>query len=268
MAVCLLLGGAVIPAPGVPVQSAFDGGDEGWTQVNLGGDYRCLDEITFDGACLLHVADGVLTACDPDAGTWMFQSPPKFLGNQSAALDGYLEYAIRWQGTGVADPANPLPNVILVSSNVGIACVLGDPPINQWTTNRIKLDENAGWLWMDDETGMENLPPATRAQMATVLTNVTALRITGEFITGDDTGFLDNVILAGTELDRPRLNIRLISAGQVEVSWPVSAPGYVLETNGALLSPGQWRSINSSGSSAVTLPVVSSNLFFRLRSGN
>jgi hypothetical protein len=269
--VCLWVVATANLATAAQVQSTFDSGDEGWTQVNLGGDYRELDDIAFEGDCLMHVAGGVLTACDPDPGTWMFQAPPKFLGNQTAALDGYVEYRIYWQGEGVLDPLNPVPNVIFLSSiagtNFGIARVLGDPPMNQWTTNRISFNEDAGWLWMSEETGMEDLPLATRAQIAQVLAAVTAFRITGEFITGDDTGFLDNVILAGTgtEPDRPRLNIRLISTGQVELSWPATALNYLLETNGMSLASEHWQPVSTSGGSAVTLPVGASHMFFRLR---
>jgi len=87
---------------------------------------------------------------------------------------------------------------------------------------------------MSDATGMENLPRATRPRSRTVLASVTALRITGEFITGDDTGFLDDVILAGTDMDRPRLNIRLLSLGQIELSWPATATRFVLENHGSV----------------------------------
>lgn len=260
----MVLGGAII-APGAVVTSTFDIDDEGWTQVNLGGDYRYLDEISFDGACVLHAAAGALTACDPDAGTWMFQAPPKFLGNRSDCLDGHLEFRIRWQGTGVADPNNPVPNVILVSSNIGIARVLGDPPVNAWTTNRIRFDEYAGWLWMNDETGMEALPLATRAQIAQVLASVTALRITGEFITGDDSGFLDDVILAGSGVDRPHLDIRRITTGAVEVSWPATATNFVLEASETLSATNLWTTIDAAGSNAVTVPTATHNTFFRMR---
>jgi hypothetical protein len=56
---------------------------------------------------------------------------------------------------------------MFASQDNGIAFILpNEPPIGVWTTNHLTLDEQAGWLWMNDDTPMENLPQATRAQIA------------------------------------------------------------------------------------------------------
>jgi len=48
-------------------------------------------------------------------------------------------------------------------------------------------------------------------------------------------------------MDRPRLNIRLLSLGQIELSWPATATRFVLETTGASLASDQWLPVSSTG---------------------
>jgi len=78
--------------------------------INLGGDYRYLMRSPSMASACPTWRNGVLTACDPDAGTWMFQAPGEVPRNQSTALDGYLN-TDSLASAGVADPANPVPTV-------------------------------------------------------------------------------------------------------------------------------------------------------------
>lgn len=247
------------------VESQFTGGDDGWTIVNLGGDYRYLDEISFDGNCLPAAVNGEFLACDPDAGTWMFQAPAKFLGNQLSALDGGIDYRLRWQGEGTTgEPGDLMPHVIIVNTNTatGIAFVAPEePPINVSTNLHISLNEHAGWRWMDDTTGMEALPLATRDQIREVLSAVTALRIRGEFITGDDTGFLSSVVLSGP----PRLSIRRNAPGQVEITWPSAATNFVLIATDRLGADAVWSPLDTGGETKWTAAPTNTVRFFRLR---
>jgi hypothetical protein len=246
--------------------STFINGDEGWTQVNLGSDYRLLDVITFDTICPVNTETNALSFCDPDAGSWMFAAPAKFLGNQSASAGGYLEYSIRWMGDVVGlDPLDPEPHVIIVSSNNSVIKGLafkhpGNPPVNTWTHYHMELSTNANWLFMDDTTGMESLPRATRAQITEVLAAVTALRIRGEFVTGDDTAWLRNVILEGPA----RLNIKPTSPGWVELTWNSSESNFVLQATGQPATNAQWLPIATGGQNTIALEVTNSSRFFRL----
>src|SRR5512133_1738982 len=141
------------------VESNFDDQDESWTQVNLGADYRYLDTLLREETCAPAWQSGAFHCCDPDAGAWMFEAPSKFLGNMSAALDGTLGYSLRWVGEGDVEVENLAPHVVIISNDRGLAYVYPtEPPMTEWITNAITLNETSGWLWMDDTTGMEALP--------------------------------------------------------------------------------------------------------------
>jgi hypothetical protein len=246
--------------------STFTSGNEAWTQVNLGSDYRGLADITFSEICPPNLESNSLSFCDPDAGSWLYEAPAKFQGNQSAALGGYLEYTIRWTGDvqGI-DPLDPEPHVIIANTNGAVTKGLAykhsaNPTVNTWTSYHVELNENAGWYYMDDNTPMENLPLATRAQMAEVLASVTGLRIRGEFTTGDDTGWLRNVILEGPA----RLNIRPSSPSWLELSWPLSASNYVLQATSQLATNAQWLPITTSGQNPFSIKSTNAPRFFRM----
>ena len=264
-AACLAIASTLALGQTPLVESRFAAGDDGWTIVNLGGDYRYLDEISFDGSCLPEAVGAEFLACDPDAGTWMFEAPAKFLGNQLAALDGAIDYRLRWQGAGSVEQSDIfVPHVVIVNTNTatGIAFMAPeDPPINVTTDLRVPLNERAGWLWMDDTTGMEDLSLATREQIRQVLSGVTALRIRGEFITGDDTGFLANVILSGP----PRLSIRRNASGQVEITWPAAAADFVLTATAQLGVGEAWSPLDTAGETKWVAAPTNTTRFFRLR---
>jgi hypothetical protein len=249
------------------VESHFTSDAEGWTQVNLGSDFRYLDDLTYDGDCTPHWQQGAFRCCDPDAGAWMFSAPAKFLGNLAAALDGSIAYSLFWTGEGVYDPAPYLPHILLTSNNKGIVFTFpSEPMIGVWTTNTVPLNETAGWRWVDDETPMEDLPLATREQIASVLSGVTGLWIRGEFITGNDNCWLDDVVLDGSvRAELPQLRICTKGLGRVEVSWPASATNYVLEASETPASANSWAGVNTSGQTTAELPSSGSSRFFRLK---
>lgn len=169
--------------------------------MNLDGDVRYvvapLDEGV--GDCLLESPSpdgGILSFRDPDAGEWVFEAPAKFLGNQSAMFGGTIQWLQHHKGCLVGDPPEPSFRVILVSSNRAIVKVMPPPAENRWVQLSVRLDALEGWLWADDTTGQEDLPPATATQIQEVLQSLTGFRILGEFITGDDLGSLDTVVFS------------------------------------------------------------------------
>lgn len=245
-----------------PVTSTFDRGDEGWTMVDLGGDYRDTYPTELNPDCPGAPA-GLLSFCDPDAGQWMFKAPDKYLGNKAAFLNGYIEFSSRdnsLEGSWSID-FDPYPDVVLLGTNIAVVRMGSTPPVNEWTTYHYELSERGRWAWVDGEYPMSELPLATTDQIRQVLTSLTAILIRGEVITGDDQGWLDNVTLAGPE--RPVLNIRALGA-DVELSWPATAMDYLLEGRSAVAS-GDWTSIDTHGTNIVRLSRAPGSACFRLR---
>lgn len=255
------------------IESTFDTGPDGWTQVNVASDFRYLTDINFDEACVDPPSNGFgrghLGFCDPDAGSWMFSAPPKFLGDQAAKLDGVLRFSLGWVAVEplVDYPQNLDPNVVVANRDTAIVFQQPlDPEPGAWRTFDLALNESAGWRWVDDSTPMEDLPLASRAQIAQVLANVTALRILGEFVTGADWGFLDQVRLEGPPVGpTPRLTIRAISSARCELSWPAPGEGWTLESSGHLGALAEWVPVPDVSGAVVLVPIPEGTRFYRLR---
>lgn len=168
----------------IPAQeSRFDTGDEGWRATgdpvstvptwlpsggNPGGWLRSVDAST--------------------GGTWQWSAPAQFLGNKCTAYGNFLRFDL----TASATNNNATrPDVTLVSGNVQLVFNTPADPSPAWTHYDVPLRENGGW-----RVGNLNGPAPTQAQFRSVLSNLTALRIRGEYLSsGDDEGGLDNVIL-------------------------------------------------------------------------
>lgn len=79
--------------------------------------------------------------------------------------------------------------MLLVGKNIALGYELPKLPGTQWTTFRVPLDESAAWV--NTVTGAR----ATNAEIRSVLAALQELRIYGEFRSGSEQGFLDNVML-------------------------------------------------------------------------
>lgn len=268
----MLNAGTAFGQAGRVIQSTFDSGDEGWIQVNQAGDFRYAYPLEEPSDCSEapppDAGGGVLSFCDPDAGAWMYEAPAKFLGDLSGLFGGQFEYKIRWVGDRADYPENLEANVVIASGDTALVFLDPvDPTPDVWVPVKLALDENAGWLWVDDTTPMEELPRATKAQIQQVLKSVTALRILGEFVTGSDRGFLDDVVFSGPpEPDRPQLSIRISSPGRVEITWPATAAGFTLETVESLDPQSSWSSVATGGQTRYEMGTTGLTQFFRLRS--
>ncbi|MCK6690604.1 MAG: gliding motility-associated C-terminal domain-containing protein [Thermoanaerobaculia bacterium] len=173
----------VLPAIICAQESRFDTGDEGWratgdplsavpawfpTGGNPGGWVRTIDAST--------------------GGTWQWVAPAQFLGNKCTAYGNFLRFDL----TASEVNNNPTrPDVTLVSGNIQLVFNTPSDPGPNWTHYDVPLRENAGW-----RMGNLNGAAPSQAQFRAVLSNLTALRIRGEYLSlGDDEGGLDNVIL-------------------------------------------------------------------------
>lgn len=167
-------------------ESRFDTGDEGWRAIgdpvntiptwfptggNPGGWLRTIDAST--------------------GGTWQWAAPVQFLGNKCTAYGNFLRFDLT---ASEFNTSTNRPDVTLVSGNLQLVFNTSDDPATTWTHYDVPLHENAGW-----RVGNLNGPAPNAAQFRSVLSNLTALRIRGEYLSlGDDEGGLDNVVLEST----------------------------------------------------------------------
>lgn len=183
------------PALSAEVTSQFDTTSEDWQVTSL------LDLGPYDPPTQVLPASyepaggnpgGFISSTDPDSVTFWFDAPAKFLGNKSAYHGGTLGFDLFYQ----TDPAN-LPwedaDVLLVGAGMSLVMDAGDRPVyDTWTPYLVSLHEDAGW-----RVGDLNGAPPTDAEFAQVLSSLTALRIRGEFVYGQEFSGLDNVTLSG-----------------------------------------------------------------------
>ena len=181
-------------------RSDFSVNDEGWRLIgdastavptyvstggNPGGFVRGFDQVV--------------------GGVWSWLAPAKFLGNDSAAYGQPLTYDLRMRGSG---PLFEDSDIVLTGAGLTLHFDTSPVPADvPWTSYSILLSESAGW-----KVGSLAGPLATQSQVLAVLSDLTSLRIRGEFITGSDNGDLDNVVLNATSVPEPN-SLVLISLG-------------------------------------------------------
>jgi hypothetical protein len=182
----LVISSMIVPSASVAgsfATSTFEFGDDGWLLAgdsttgvpafvpaggNPGGFIRGVDSVV--------------------GGVWFFSAPSKFLGDDSATYGQNLSFDLRMRGSG---PLFDDSDVIL--SGAGLNLVYDTTAVPQdpiWTSYSIPLVDTAGW-----KVGSLVGPAPTQAQFLAVLSALTSLWIRGEFITGSDSGDLDNVTL-------------------------------------------------------------------------
>lgn len=170
------------------VMSTFDTDADGWTAVTLNGSTVSAPVgVTWNSTG--GNPDGFISRSDFGSGTWYFNAPVQFLGDKLAAYDGRLNFDFKYTGSGSVFNAG---DVRLTGVN-GLVLVLDMPPplsAGVWTPMSALLNESAGW-----RIGSLTGALATQEQMLSVLANIAGLHIRGEFISGSDSGRLDNVAL-------------------------------------------------------------------------
>lgn len=172
-------------APAGAQTSTFDTNNEDWGAsgdptspvafwINTGGNP--------DG--FIRVIDGTL------GGTWYFVAPIKFNGSKCDAYGKYLRYDQLTSDTIGQQAFGGSPDVVLIGSGITLVFDHAYNPGLSWTHYDIQLLETAGWR-LNSISG----PLPTQGQFQAALSNITALRIRGEYRSQDDYGGLDNVVL-------------------------------------------------------------------------
>jgi hypothetical protein len=162
--------------------STFESGDEGW---RLAGDADTQPELSSaDGN-----PGGHICGTDQVGGNiWYFVAPQKFLGDVSQIYGKRLTFDLK-QSTIFNQIRGR--DVVLNGGGLSIVYNMRTPPGIDWTPYSITISES-GSAWDSDAPGF---PPASEADIRTVLRNLNALRIRGEYVDGSDSACLDNVYL-------------------------------------------------------------------------
>jgi Laminin B (Domain IV) len=172
------------------VTSGFDNDNGGWTGVTAdiatsGVPVQTTPALTF------HTAGGhpggFVSMTDPDVFDMFFRAPASFLGNQSNALGGTLNFdtitdlSLDYNGADVVIKGNGTVLVYDIAPTTG----------NQWSTISVSLSPSANWR-LNTLGG----PAASVADFQNALSNVSELWITAEYHAGvAETTGLDNVTL-------------------------------------------------------------------------
>jgi gliding motility-associated-like protein len=186
------LGGSVLPLAlcllplALAAQlSAFDTDNEGWQAI---GDpvSNTANWSPTDGNPGGHIS--VTDAAT--GGTWYFVAPAKFLGNKCGAYGKYLRYDQRTNDTTAQQQYGGRPDIQLLGGGITLIFDNAYNPGLTWTHYDVLLREDAGWR-LNSISG----PVPTQAQFRTVLANLVALQIRGEYRANADIGTLDNVLI-------------------------------------------------------------------------
>ncbi|NUL82558.1 MAG: PEP-CTERM sorting domain-containing protein [Armatimonadetes bacterium] len=165
------------------ISSTFDTDDEGWNIFSDGRDFQWVSNVGNP--------PGSVFAIDITNGQWWyFRASDAFLRNKSAAYGGTLSWQINCNARDASN--NTIPDVVLIGAGMTLVYDLPQPVVNVWHPYSVSLVETAGWR-INSFTGA--VP--TEAQFRAVLANLTAMRLRGEFRTGADQAYLDNVAMTG-----------------------------------------------------------------------
>ncbi|NBC32837.1 MAG: beta-propeller fold lactonase family protein [Alphaproteobacteria bacterium] len=160
----------------------FDAGDAGWT--SFGDATEDEPDVFADGGN----PGGHISVEDRVSGdVWYFDAPDSALGDRADLLDGVLTFDLRQSAT---DTQFDAADIVLVGDGTTLAFDTARNPGTDWTSYTVPLAAGTGW-----RVGDLDGPAATEAELESVLDELSALRIRGEYRTGADRGDLDNVLL-------------------------------------------------------------------------
>lgn len=176
----LLASGCDCGGPASFAHSTFESGDEGW---QLAGDADTQPELASSGGN----PNGHICGTDQVGGNiWYFVAPQKYLGDVAQVYGARLTFDLKQSSIFNQIRGR---DVVLNGGGLSVVYNMKSAPGTDWTPYSIQLSEG-GNAWSRDEAGF---PPATESDLKTVLRNLNALRIRGEYVDGSDSACLDNV---------------------------------------------------------------------------
>jgi len=194
---------------GARAGSGFESSAEDWTIIGDAQTSSAKPDYYGTGGN----PDGLISAVDDvTGGVWFFQAPAKYLGDASSTYGHSIKFDLK-----TTDVSNLFDDfdVVLAGSGITLGYYFAnprDPGTNTWTSYKVQLGETAGWVKIPDydETTFDanfdtstlsftGLTAPTQAEFQSVLSNLTQFLIRGEFNSGSDTGYLDNVRFGATQ---------------------------------------------------------------------
>lgn len=165
------------------ITSTFDANDEGWTVVGDAQGGSVVPDYQPTGGN----PDGHVSADDDVAGgVWYWNAPGGYLGNRAGSYSRVLSFELRQSAASAQFDA---VDVVLLGAGMQLNFDTAENPGTEWTPYAVPLSVGPGWTV--EGTGAA----PTEMEFQTVLADLTALRIRGEYRTGADTGSLDNVVM-------------------------------------------------------------------------
>jgi PKD repeat protein len=118
--------------------------------------------------------------------TWYWSAPRQFLGNKATSIGQNLSFDIRTNYPGAARGTR---QVFLEGAGLTIGATMPNLPGTSWTHNDIPLLAS-NWHYSSNDALV------SVADFLAVMSNLTGIRILGEYSNEADTGGLDNVVMA------------------------------------------------------------------------
>lgn len=172
LAFLIMLALACSCAPSSPT-SLFEGDDEGWLISGNGDETRPMYKATGG------TPNGNICATDADPVEFFyFVAPPSYLGARLEAAGLLVTFSVKINQQFNLQHGR---DVIITGNGLSLSRSFPFAPAMEWTPRRAFLDGSSGWVV--DESGL----PATDEDVRSVLRDLTALRIRGEFVDGPKT---------------------------------------------------------------------------------
>ena len=161
--------------------SNFKDNPEGWKIVGDGALGKSANPTLDQGA---------IQAFDhATGGVWFWKAPKSFLGDKRKVYGLDLVFKLKVDRIDSPFDAN---DIVIKGAGITVIANTVSNPGTDWTSYRIGLHESAGWRVK------ETCKCATREELLAVLAEMEMLLIRGEFRTGNDTGWLDDVVFGAS----------------------------------------------------------------------
>lgn len=157
------------------ITSTFDDGAEGWR----------LAGATTSGAKYSSGGDFIFGVDTAKGGLWYFEAPKTFLGDLSGAYNQYFNFDSNFTSSGRTLGSGSLLTIFGGGTSIVMNGTIPLKSSSVFESFSFQLNESSGWL----TSGVSS----TASVIKHVLSDVTQIRIRGEFGYGADTGRLDNV---------------------------------------------------------------------------